>query len=97
MEFQKRGLPHAHILLKYTSACDSTDDIDAVVSTENPDDPADAQLVCTDDEEFGDILKHCKCTSRAHNGGHPCTHTAQRKQCLFRGHMGVDESVEKMT
>lgn len=47
VEFQKRGLPHAHILLKYTKQCDTPDDIDAVVSAEVPDDPSDALLVHT--------------------------------------------------
>jgi hypothetical protein len=45
VEFQKRGLPHAHILLKFERDCVHPDDIDAVVSAEMPSDPCDAELV----------------------------------------------------
>ena len=47
VEFQKRGLPHAHILLKYPSDCVHPNDIDSVVSAEVPDDANDALLVNT--------------------------------------------------
>lgn len=45
IEFQKRGLPHAHILIKYQKDCVHPDDIDMVVSAEMPSDPEDAALV----------------------------------------------------
>ena len=45
IEFQKRGLPHAHILIKYVKDCVQATDIDAVVSAEIPPDAADAALV----------------------------------------------------
>lgn len=45
VEFQKRGLPHVHILCKYESDCILPEHIDAVVSAEMPSDPADAALV----------------------------------------------------
>ena len=45
VEFQKRGLPHAHILLKYSSDCISPDDIDRVVSARIPEAAADAEIV----------------------------------------------------
>jgi hypothetical protein len=47
VEFQKRGLPHAHILLKFESNCVSPEDIDAIVSAEIPEDlpESDANLV----------------------------------------------------
>ena len=45
IEFQKRGLPHAHILLKYAQDCLSPEHIDQVVSATLPPDPADAALV----------------------------------------------------
>ncbi|OBZ77825.1 ATP-dependent DNA helicase PIF1, partial [Grifola frondosa] len=45
VEFQKRGLPHAHILIKYASNCILPLDIDQVVSAEMPQDPTDAALV----------------------------------------------------
>lgn len=45
IEFQKRGLPHAHILIKYEKECVHPDDIDMVVSAEIPKDPEDAALV----------------------------------------------------
>ena len=45
IEFQKRGLPHAHILLKYTHDCLFPDHIDQVISATLPPDPADAALV----------------------------------------------------
>jgi len=47
IEFQKRGLPHAHILTKYQHDCDTPDDIDSVISAEIPDDPDDTALVQT--------------------------------------------------
>ncbi|KIP01059.1 hypothetical protein PHLGIDRAFT_48908, partial [Phlebiopsis gigantea 11061_1 CR5-6] len=45
VEFQKRGLPHAHILVKYASDCILPEDIDAVVSAEMPKNEDDARLV----------------------------------------------------
>lgn len=45
VEFQKRGLPHAHILIKFRHACVTAEDIDAVVSAEMPLNPEDAALV----------------------------------------------------
>ena len=45
IEFQKRGLPHAHILIKYEKDCINSHDIDQVVSTELPNDPHDRDLV----------------------------------------------------
>lgn len=45
IEFQKRGLPHAHILLKYAQDCLSPEDIDQVISATLPSDPTDAALV----------------------------------------------------
>ena len=47
VEFQKRGLPHAHILIKFTSDCVHPSDIDSIVSAEVPFDPRDALLVNT--------------------------------------------------
>lgn len=45
VEFQKRGLPHAHILLKYSKDCVSPDDIDRVISARIPKEPNDAEIV----------------------------------------------------
>jgi hypothetical protein len=45
IEFQKRGLPHTHILIRFPSACLHPDDIDRIVSAEMPQDPKDAELV----------------------------------------------------
>ena len=45
IEFQKRGLPHAHILLKFRRNCITAADIDAVVSAEIPSNSSDATLV----------------------------------------------------
>ena len=45
IEFQKRGLPHAHILIKYERECVLADDIDRVISAEMPEIEADAVLV----------------------------------------------------
>jgi hypothetical protein len=47
VEFQKRGLPHAHILVKFASDCVLPEDIDSIVSAEIPPDPQDATLVNT--------------------------------------------------
>ena len=46
IEFQKHGVPHAHIL-KFSSACNTPHDIDIIVSVEIPNDAVDANLVCT--------------------------------------------------
>ena len=43
--FQKRGLPHVHILLKFPHDCLHPEDIDAVISAEIPNDIEDAALV----------------------------------------------------
>jgi len=45
IEFQKRGLPHTHILVKYSHSCTTSVDIDSVVSAEMPVDVDDAALV----------------------------------------------------
>jgi hypothetical protein len=45
VEFQKRGLPHVHILIKYASDCSQLSDIDIIVSAELPDDDIDRELV----------------------------------------------------
>ena len=45
IEFQKRGLPHAHILLKYKLDCIRPEDINQVISGSLPTNPADAELV----------------------------------------------------
>lgn len=45
IEFQKRGLPHAHILLKYTQDCLHPEHIDQVISATLPVDPVDSALV----------------------------------------------------
>lgn len=45
VEFQKRGLPHAHILIKFKADLTNPVDIDSVISAEMPDDPDDAELV----------------------------------------------------
>jgi len=45
VEFQKRGLPHAHILLKYSKDCVLPEDIDCVVSAHIPEAADDANIV----------------------------------------------------
>ena len=45
IEFQKHGVPHAHILLKFHSDCITAADIDAVVFVEIPSNPQDTSLV----------------------------------------------------
>ncbi|EJD45353.1 helicase [Auricularia subglabra TFB-10046 SS5] len=45
VEFQKRGLPHCHILIKFESDCVTAVDIDRVVSAEMPANAQDAELV----------------------------------------------------
>ena len=45
VEFQKRGLPHAHILLKYPKDCISPEDIESVVSAHIPEAADDAEIV----------------------------------------------------
>lgn len=45
VEFQKRGLPHAHIICKYDHDCVHPDDIDRVISAEMPTDPIARELV----------------------------------------------------
>jgi len=45
VEFQKRGLPHAHILLKYSNDCTVPGDIDRVISAHIPEAAGDATIV----------------------------------------------------
>jgi hypothetical protein len=45
VEFQKRGLPHSHILMKFPRDCIDPAEIDSIVSAEIPDNAADAELV----------------------------------------------------
>ena len=45
VEFQKRGLPHAHLLVKYHADCADPRHIDSIISAEMPTDPSDRQLV----------------------------------------------------
>ena len=45
VEFQKRGLPHAHILLKYSKDCVLPEDIDCVISAHIPEAAEDAEIV----------------------------------------------------
>lgn len=45
VEFQKRGLPHAHILLKYSNDCTAPGDIDRVISAHVPETAEDATIV----------------------------------------------------
>ena len=45
IEFQKRGLPHAHILCKFERDCIDPTDIDSIVSAEMPTNPNDQELI----------------------------------------------------
>jgi hypothetical protein len=45
VEFQKRGLPHSHILIKFPVDCIDPTDIDQIVSAEVPENAEDAKLV----------------------------------------------------
>ena len=45
VEFQKRGLPHAHILLKYSTDCVTPDDINHVISACIPEAADNAEIV----------------------------------------------------
>jgi hypothetical protein len=47
IEFQKQGLPYAHILIKYSKPCINSKDIDKIVSAYVPDNNQDdMNLVC---------------------------------------------------
>ena len=46
VEFQKRGLPHAHIPLKYSKDCVLPEDIDRIISAQIPEMADDAGIVC---------------------------------------------------
>ena len=47
VKFQKRGLPHSHLLLKFHADCVIPQHIDSIVSAELPEDPMDRQLIQT--------------------------------------------------
>ncbi|KIJ22324.1 hypothetical protein M422DRAFT_277297 [Sphaerobolus stellatus SS14] len=47
IEFQKRGLPHCHLLIKFKYDCVTPNDIDAIVSAEMPIDGSDIALELT--------------------------------------------------
>ena len=46
VEFQKQGLPHVHILLKYSKDCVLPEDIDRMISAHIPEAVEDAEIVC---------------------------------------------------
>ena len=63
VEFQKRGLPHAHILMKFEHDCIHPTDIDAVVNAEMASNPDDAQLIQTymmHNHPSGEPPKYCE-------------------------------------
>jgi hypothetical protein len=69
IEFQKRGIPHVHILIKYERDCLHPDDINHVVSAEIPEDVDDAQLVYTSmihnhPDEHHEMSKYCQYIDR---------------------------------
>jgi hypothetical protein len=72
VEFQKRGLPHAHILIQYPRECILPQDINAVISAELPSDPSDRELVLRymlhKHPANGNIPEYCK----RRNGGNGC-------------------------
>lgn len=75
IEFQKRGLPHAHILVKYSTDCKEPLDIDTVVSVEVPPDPRDAQLVwtyMTHNHPAADQPPSTYCQTVRADGSHTC-------------------------
>ena len=45
VKFQKRGLPHTHILLKYSKDCVLLEDIDRVISAHIPETAGDSGIV----------------------------------------------------
>ncbi|KAF5335688.1 hypothetical protein D9611_009568 [Ephemerocybe angulata] len=45
IEFQKRGLPHVHILIRYRIPCNTPALIDSVISACLPEDPGDRELI----------------------------------------------------
>jgi hypothetical protein len=71
VEWQKRGLPHAHILV-WLSADDRihADGIDAAISAELPDPHSDKEL-------FGIVMKHM-----IHG---PCGHMDRQSPCMKEG------------
>ena len=79
IEFQKRGLPHAHILLILTpeDRLTSPEDIDNCISAEIPDE-------ATDPEFFQLVTKHmmhgrCDDTSKTHKCTDPQTNTCSKR------------------
>ncbi|KAJ2929031.1 hypothetical protein H1R20_g8055, partial [Candolleomyces eurysporus] len=75
IEFQKRGLPHAHILIKYPIPCNTPEFIDSVVSARMPTDPADRRVV----EKFmlhqhpsSDRPPSCYCQKEYPDGSRTC-------------------------
>ena len=68
IEFQKCGVPDAHILLKFCSDHITAANIDAVISMEIPSNPQDASLVqnCTVHRHPPDkpMSKYCQCLNK---------------------------------
>ncbi|XP_031121063.1 uncharacterized protein LOC116024309 [Ipomoea triloba] len=72
IEFQKRGLPHAHILLfaKKINRANSATEIDAIISTEIPDPDADTKY----HDVVGEFMLH-----------RPCGQLRKNSPCMING------------
>jgi hypothetical protein len=104
VEFQKRGLPHAHILINYSEECIEPQNIDAVISAELPDDPHDEALVrrfmMHSHPTNGEIPPYCqnknntsKCRFQYPRPVNEFTHTDSRGHVIYRRRSTRDKMV----
>ncbi|EJD34519.1 helicase [Auricularia subglabra TFB-10046 SS5] len=91
--FQKRGLPHCHILIKFEKDCLAAADIDRIVSAEMPSNPTDAALVhrfMRHNHPDETVLPEY-CRPRAHRFAH--AEVLPENQCCF----GYPKPVQEIT
>uniref|UniRef100_A0A0N4Z359 Helitron_like_N domain-containing protein n=1 Tax=Parastrongyloides trichosuri TaxID=131310 RepID=A0A0N4Z359_PARTI len=73
VEVQKRGLPHAHILIKIKDFVQTTESIDKIISAEIPDKKEDKELF----DLVVSHMMHCDCKSLKNRA--PCWHLMKNK------------------
>ena len=85
IEYQKRGLPHAHILITLSESdrLKDSSDIDKLISAEAP-------TMCCDPEREVQAVKLCATVLRCMIQG-PCGNTKSRSPCMIDGKCSISQ------